>query len=231
MSLTGHDERHDGGRMSETNAFILPPAQKIAVAYATVHRPALEAFFALDIHCAGLVRRSSEPLLAQMKLAWWRDNLSLPYAQRPRGEPLLDRFASWEGHADLLVESIAAWEHLLGGEPLDSDAALAFARTRAQGFAGFALLAGCALETEDALSAGARWALADLAAHVSSAQERESVVRAGEDLVGPTRLSRALRPFAVLESLASRSLKRGGAPLLSDRASALVALRVGLLGR
>ena len=44
-------------------------------------------------------------------------------------------------------------------------------------------------------------------------------------------LPAALRPLAVIEGLARRSLRAGGGPMLGDRLSPLVALRLGLFGR
>ena len=88
---------------------------------------------------------------------------------------------------------------------------------------------GCA---DEILTAGQRWALADLAANIGNPQERETV-HAIAGMIGPTRrLPRALRPLTVLDGLARRSLAAGaGAPLLHGPLSGLAAMRLGLFGR
>jgi len=51
----------------------LGPLNRLALAYAPQStRLPLLALLALDMRLAGIVRNSREPMLAQLRLAWWR---------------------------------------------------------------------------------------------------------------------------------------------------------------
>jgi phytoene synthase len=210
----------------------LPPAQRLALAYAPrgLHDATL-GLFALDAHLAALVRRTREPLLGQARLAWWRERLEEAVERRPKGDPLLGLLAAWEGHEAGLVALVDGWEHLLGSE-FDAPAISAFAAGRAAGFGGLAGLASEAGATHAAAAAGERWALADLAAHLGNPEEKaRTLAAAGELGRQPVALPRALRPLAVLDGLASRSLANQGALLAHGPRAALTALRLGIVGR
>jgi phytoene synthase len=205
----------------------LQPVQRLALAHAprSTRAPIL-ALLALDTRLSGFVRRGHEPLLAQMRLAWWRDTLGASRETWPRGDPLLDLLAGWRA-PEALVALVDGWEALLG-EQLDDPAIRDFAGGRQKAWQALAF------ETASGGSAGpaARyWALADLAANLSDAGERARVIECarGEPFAPPG--GRALRPLAILGGLGRRALARGGRPLLDGRVSALAALRLGLLGR
>jgi len=105
-----------------------------------------------------------------------------------------------------------------------------FVDGRVQAFVALARELG--VDAVDAAAAAARvWALADLAANLSDAAERELVVELGRNLAPPPRLPRSLRPLAVLAGLGAAALARGGGKLLGGPASAFHALRIGLSGR
>ena len=206
----------------------LPAPQRLALAHAP--RRASEAtlaVFALDCRLAAFLRRGQEPLLAQMRLAWWRDRLAEDPGKWPQGDPLLELLGSWDRPASLgpLVDG---WECLLG-ETLGAQAIDTFAAGRAAAFA--ALAAELRVADTAAKCAGRTWALADLAANLSDPAERQQVVAqaAGTDARLPK--DRALRPLAILGGLGRRAIMRGGRPLLEGRGAALVAMRVGLFGR
>ena len=99
---------------------ILAPAHRVALAYAPVHlRSAWTALLALDVRMAGIVRSVREPMLAQIRLAWWRDTLARPAGEWPDGEPLLRELAAHlPGEAQQLAELPSAWEHLLADGPI-----------------------------------------------------------------------------------------------------------------
>jgi hypothetical protein len=88
-----------------------------------------------------VVRTAREPMLAQLKLAWWRDRLAADPAVWPKGEPLLARLAQWREPAGLgaLVDG---WESLLGEPPLGAGELAAFSEGRAAGRAGCAARRG-----------------------------------------------------------------------------------------
>ena len=51
----------------------LAPMHRLALAYAPAEaRPAWAGLLALDARLAGVVRAAREPVLGQLRLAWWR---------------------------------------------------------------------------------------------------------------------------------------------------------------
>jgi phytoene synthase len=95
----------------------LPPPANLAVAYTPVaFRPAFTLLLQLDVRFADIVRKAREPMIAQIKLAWWRDAFVAEPAQRPKGEPLLQTLGAC---GDVILPSalqdlVSAWELLLG---------------------------------------------------------------------------------------------------------------------
>jgi len=203
---------------------------QLALAWAPVRaRPATAALLALDQRLATILRQKREPLLAQMRLAWWRDRLGEPPESWPRGDAVLDALRGWREPA-ALVALVDGWEVLLG-DTLDLAAIGAFADGRARGFTALAGELGEGAAAEAARAAGRLWALADLVANISDPAEREAVLALARTDGSPPHLPRALRPLAVLAGLARRAAERGGEPLLAGRGSAMAALRIGLAGR
>ena len=213
---------------------LFPLPQRLALNYAPAHlRAPTAALFALDARLGELVAKANEPLLAQLRLAWWRDELSKAPTDRAKGDPILDAIGeTWTGEERALVRLIDGWEQLVGEAPLPTPAIDGFASGRAGAFAALARLAGQSAAEEGADQAGRIWALADFAARVSNVEERQTALGLA-DAHGhrfPS-LPRALRPLAVLRGLAHRSLARGGASLVVRRRDILAALRLGMIGR
>jgi phytoene synthase len=230
MALTQRGQKREG-RMSERSIEALPTAQQVCLAYARAGREELLTLFALDSHCGHILRQAREPILAQMRLAWWRDAIAADPSARPKGDPLLGAIDAWQEESGSLIELVSAWEHLVG-DMLDEDAISRFANSRAAGFSGFARLLGHASHEDQAALAGRRWALADLASHLGKPFERALALEVARRLPAHRLdLPKGLRALAVLDGLARRSLSQGGAPLLAGRCAALRALRLGLLGR
>ena len=84
-------------------------------------RPAFDALFDLDDAMADVVARASEPALAAIKLAWWREALERLDTAPPPAEPRLTAAAS-----ELLPRGLtgrelagleAGWAELLQEEP------------------------------------------------------------------------------------------------------------------
>lgn len=68
----------------------LPPPMFLAIAYAPLAvRSRLSWLLALDRRLADVLTRASEPMIAQLRLSWWRDALTSAPEKRPKGEPLL----------------------------------------------------------------------------------------------------------------------------------------------
>lgn len=207
----------------------LPPAQRLALAYAPsrARMPNL-ALLALDTRLAAIVRKRGEPLLVQVKLAWWRDMLGSPVADWPLGDPVLDLLRQWQDPASL-VPLVDGWEALLA-EDLTPRVIADFVDGRGVAFAALARQLGVA-RPDGARTAARLWALADLAANISAGDECALVVDYGRGQPGAPLLPASLRPLAVLAGLASAALQRGGGPLLSGPRSTFTALRIGFTGR
>lgn len=206
----------------------LSPPLRVALAWAPRRaRAATRALLALDIRLGGFLRRGGEPLTVQMRLAWWRDTLGTTSAGWPHGDPLLDELRDWQ-EPELLVPLVDGWEGLLGDE-LDSAAIRGFALGREKAWSVLARQVGAA--HADTAPAARAWALADLAANLSSADERQRVLGEARPAAFKLPRQRALRPLAVLGGLGRRALEHGGEPLLVGRGAALLALRLGMFGR
>lgn len=211
----------------------LPPSQRLAVAYSPGPvRPAMLALLSFDSHLGRRIAGVSEPLIGQMRLAWWREELGKPLAARAKGNPELDALGeTWAGSEPSLVALIDGWEHLLGETPLPEDSIEAFAAGRGTAFAGLAALVGEGAAAAAASGAGTRWALADLAFRLSDPCERDACLKLHSALAPErVRLPRRLRGLAILDALGKRAMARNEPPM-SGRGAALLALRVGLLGR
>ncbi|WP_066533216.1 hypothetical protein [Erythrobacter sp. CCH5-A1] len=209
----------------------LPPETELALAWSGAKvREALSTAFQLDRRLARIVGRTQEPMLGQMRLAWWREALGKPVAQRPRGDAVLDGIGEhWQGREAFLVQMVDGWEVLVTAQSLGSAEAGRFGAGRSAFFAGLADdPAGAPLAARLA-AAGRRWALADAAAGVSDPAECATLVAAGLAVELPAgRIPRALRGLAVLEALALRGLARGGRPLMEGRGESLAALRAAI---
>jgi len=219
--------------MIEDAVSSLPLPQRLALSYAPrASRNAFAGLFALDTRFAGIVRHAREPMLAQMRLAWWRDVLAKPAAEWPTGEPLLALLAEWQGESAALCGLAEGWECLLAEPPFGASEIDGFAMGRAECFAALTRLASMGERADDARRAGRIWALADLAQGLGKPQERESALAMARKEAGTRfRLPRALRPALVLAGLARRAVKRGGGDLLAGPADMLAALRLGIMGR
>lgn len=211
----------------------LPVQQRLALAYApaSARTPTL-ALLALDTRLASILRGSSEPMLAQLRLAWWREQLVTEATRWPEGEPLLAALRSWQGRRADLVELVNGWEQLTGQAPLPPAALEGFAQARGNAFGALAELLGCPEDITAARRFGQNWALADMAAHLSHKEERGAAHALMEQRDWRrARLSRRMRPLAVLHGLAARRVRQGRVLAAHSPGDLLVALRLGLIGR
>ncbi|BBC73064.1 conserved hypothetical protein [Altererythrobacter sp. B11] len=207
----------------------LPPPQRLALSYASSRsRPAHLALLSLDARMGGIIRNRGEPLLVQMRLAWWRDMLRRPAREWPGGDPVLDRLAGWREPAGLAALA-DGWEALLADD-LGASAIAEFVGGRGEAFVCLARQLGVEAEA-DVREAAENWALADLAANLTDGEERALVVDYGRSRPAAPRLSASLRPLAVLAGLGTLALQRSGAPLLHGPRSLAIALRIGFTGR
>lgn len=212
----------------------LPPEQRLAIAWsAPVARDRLASMLAFDRRLARIVTRTREPLLGQMRLAWWRDTLGLRVAARPRGDVVLEALGTfWDGREAGLIALVDGWEQVLLEKPLSVDAAGRFAEGRS------AALLGVYDGDDPAEQPGAAsrraawcWSLGDFAARVSDPGERAMLAKLGLGTSGPERrLPRRERGLAVLGALGERALRRGGRPLMEGRGAAIAVMRAAIFG-
>jgi len=204
----------------------------IALAHADVRiRAPLAAMLELDGRLARIVSATTEPMLGQMRLAWWRDTLKTQVGDRPRGDAVIDSInQEWRGHEDALIALVDAWEQLLD-DTLERRHAQAFATGRGAPFAACARMAGKESFSDACHRAGKRWALADAAVHVSDDSERQTLLDLAREDMDRIGFPRPLRGLAVLDALARRSIDNGGRALMHGRGAALVATRAAIIGR
>jgi len=229
-----------GGRpVTDEAPDILAPEAELALAWSSPKvRPALSIALQLDRRLARIVSRTSEPVLGQMRLAWWRDALGKPPIERPRGGAVLDGIGlHWAGREAALIQMVDGWEVLVTADRLGLTEAEAFGAQRGAFFAALAVAenaeraeAGRAQAGSERLAAaGLRWALADAATAISDAEERAVLIAAG---LAPSaaggRIPKELRGLAVLEALALRALGRGGRPLMEGRGAPIAAFRAAI---
>lgn len=210
----------------------LPVLSRLAVAYAPASvRERTLGLLALDARCAAIVRQAREPMLAQMRLAWWREVLEKPASARPAGDPLLGMLAHWEGEEQALSGLVDGWEVLLSGAPFGQAQAGDFVQGRVGAFAGLARLARVDGGMEHVRRAAACWAANDLASGLSDEQERAVALElAQRAMEGRWALPRTMRPLAVLAGLARRGIGRGQRGP-GGAGEMIAALRLGMFGR
>lgn len=218
----------DGRGMTQDLLAELPPAQRLALAYAPkAARSATLALLALDARLGAVLRRQGEPVLAQMRFAWWRDTLRKGKTEWLGGDAVLALLGEWRDPA-ALVPLVDGWEGLLA-ERLDAGIVSGFAGGRGLAFAQLAAELGA--EPAGVEACAGWWALGDLAANVGDPAERATVIGMAAALPPCRTLPRKLRPLAVLAGLGRRSLARGGTALLDRPRTVLLAARLGIVGR
>lgn len=202
---------------------------KLALATARKGRVIFESAFELDTMLARSVSGASEPMLAQIRLAWWREQLEKTRHSRAPHDPLLAKLLEvWRDDAKALSSLIDGWESLVTApkEPK------AFVSGRAALGRAIALKLERPLDAKVAERDTTLWALADLVHWMDDPHLRDWALDEFSKLPEQERsASRDLRPLRMLGGLARRALKNGGGPLLGDRMSPFVALRLGMFGK
>jgi 15-cis-phytoene synthase len=180
----------------ELSADLTPP-QQLAVQYAPrAARAGFAWLLAFDRRLSDIAARSSEPLIGQMKLAWWRDVLGADVDARPKGEPLLTALGGLDPTiASRAIGLVNAWELLVAEPAWQGDLLAAFADERGGAvFGGYAALAG---EKEHPQELARQWALDDLRQNFGQKAEQAAAANA----ISPK--GRVWRPLTLL-ALAAR---------------------------
>ena len=195
---------------------------RVMVAVPQTRRAAMAALWGLTARLTKLLLDAREPLIGQIKLAWWRDMMAMlasdPSAL-PKGEPLLAELqATWAGQGGLDALVDAAEAMLLAENDAERRAAC-------ESFGGhlFALSGG-------AEASGRRWGLLWGAGVVEAEPEARRLLGDARDFGAPARRDFAgNRALLMLDRWAGVIARRGGARNL--RSEGLLLLRVGLFGR
>ena len=173
-------------------------------------RAALDALFALDAALGNILRTTRDPLVGQMRLAWWREALQGLDATGAPAEPVLQSLTAAvllgiTGRA--LSEMVEAWEPLL--DDIGTGSIDDHARLRGRALFTMAGMAVGAAPDDPVGDAGEGWALADLAANLSDAALASQVRERAATMLTQSRRprwSRRGRALGALALIADRQL-------------------------
>ena len=195
---------------------------RVMVAVPREWRAAIATLWAFAERLTRLLLDAREPLIGQIKLAWWRDMAAMlardPDAL-PKGEPLLAELtATWAGQGGLDTLVDAAEAMLLAEDAVDR-------RTAAADFgARLFALTGCDAD------GGRRWGLLWGASVQAGAQEARELLTAAHDCAPPPRSIFAVnRALLMLDRWAAAIAQNDGERRW--RSEGLLLLRLGLIGR
>jgi phytoene synthase len=165
-------------------------------------RPAFDALLEVDEAMGDVVAKATEPALAAIKLAWWRERLQELDAGKVPAEPRLQAAAEALLPRGISGASLAeledGWLTLLDPEP-------DIARAGERGAKLFALAASLLGSTDPRIHvAGRLHALASIRRRGLLAGHRQDEVHA----LANYRFPRALRPLTALAALAARDVQR-----------------------
>jgi len=182
----------------------LSPLHRLVAASAGRGVQAAQLLFALDRRLADCWRLTNEPMIAQIRLAWWRDALAGDAAS---GEPLLaslmalPQFETMRPHLIAMADGWEEW--IVRDVAAEQEALLPFAKGRGAGlFRALSEVAGVRTDDRDA-GEGAIWALWDLAGQMRDEAQRQAMVELAAKLaVAPMEARRRLaKPAAMLARL------------------------------
>jgi phytoene synthase len=187
----------------------LDPDRTLALAYVpAARRLAVEALWRLDAALASVLSTGKEPLISQIRLAWWREALERLDSEGAPTEPVLQALAGQVLPAGLAGVELAAmeagWAVLLSAEPLGAADLELYASAR--GGLLFRYTARLLGETSPPAfveAGGAAWALIDLARHSTDAPDADAAAKAAR-AIARSRWPAPLRPLGMLAALARR---------------------------
>jgi hypothetical protein len=182
--------------------------------------------WALDARLARLVATTSEPMIGQMRLAWWDEALTDDSGVKGRGEPLIDALRAIDATPiPGLSRWLDGWEAMIGEADLH-----AYGEGRGGGL--FHALAGA---LPDWLAqAGMVWALWDMSGHVGDEQvaARAVAMARAHLLTEKPNWPAAWKPLRIAYRLARQDVEKGRrAPAGLTPILYLRLMRIGLIGR
>ena len=186
----------------------LDPDRTLALAYVPAAvRPAVAALWRLDVAFAAILATGTQPLISQLRLAWWREALERLDQAPPPAEPVLQALSAHilpRVTGTELAAMEEGWLMLLSEAPLNEGELGRYAAMR--GGLLFAYTARLLGDPDFPVArAGEIWAVADLVRHSRRVDEVKTL-RPLPKMKWP----RKLRPLGMLAMLACRDLKRPG---------------------
>ncbi|MEO6433134.1 MAG: squalene/phytoene synthase family protein [Sphingomicrobium sp.] len=178
-------------------------------------RPAMKALFALSAAMGAVLRSTEEPMIGQIRLAWWREQLEALTPDSPApAEPRLRAAQVLLLPRGILGKDLAGleqgWERMLDPFPwsVETTEGIWFRGVLAFGLA--ARILGTPNETLQ--QAGGVWALTDAARYCSDAATRGLLIERARKIapsLDGARFAKRLRPLSMLGALAMRDVARG----------------------
>jgi 15-cis-phytoene synthase len=180
----------------------LPMLARLMLGYAGKDRVWQEAVWRFDTRLAIIVLGAREPMLAQIKLAWWRDNLRAEGAggRDPLLRALCDPAVRPNGAKEALIAMIDGWEASL----VLPDGLTEHAEARGGGL--FRAIGGEGASPV----AGALWAIWDMAGRTNDPDIRGKALELGAAILRKNMEQQRLpRPLRLLSIVAQSDLERG----------------------
>ena len=185
----------------------------LALSYVPVaRRPAVSALWRLDVALGNVLAGGREPMISQIKLAWWREALARLDREKPPAEPGLQAAAALLG-SGLSGEDLAAmedgWAALLAPDLLGAEELSRYAAARGGLLFRYTALLLGGSPSEAVERAGEAWALVDLARHSAGQADADAAIAAARSLGDRMRWPSRLRPLGMLAMLAARDAEEG----------------------
>lgn len=169
-------------------------------------RPAFDALLDIDEALGDVVAKASEPALAAIKLAWWRERLQELDEGKATAEPRLQAAAQELLPRGVTGGDLAQLEEGWGGMLYDPPDGALLTEHGTRLFQLGAKLLNVAFN-DDTIGVAGR-----LFAGVDAARRGFLDLVPGSAGSGGSRIARRARPLTALAALAARDLRRGGPP-------------------
>ena len=213
----------------------ITPIQRLVLGSAGKGASRAETIFALDNECARIAVVAKEPLMAQIRLAWWRDGLNAREAVSAHRSPIMDALRGiddFESIREGLVAIIDGWEELILWDGADAaDMLERYAGGRGRGL----FVALHPARAERSAHWGRLWALWDLSGHLADEVLGRECIGQGHVLLEQDRdLSGARLPrmLAMLAGAAHHDVSRKQrAPARLTPGLYMRLIRLQILGR
>jgi 15-cis-phytoene synthase len=193
------------------------PDLMIALAYArSQDRQKLAIILAFDHRLGMVVAATREPVMGQIKLAWWRDQISMPLPWTAPPDPILNGLAKImmvnDVNREALLRLVDGWDGLLSADQLDEAALSQYAIARGATLFTLAAQVCGEVPTAEIESAGRHYALIDFACRCSDPETASRVMAMAKAEPAKARAiprRASLRTLRILAMLTDDDAKRG----------------------